>query len=100
MAQKDRSSPSGPLDLLGMCGEPIVVGKVPMATGHGDWQTVWTDGAGSLMGGQSLVWPTGGRKEACGVRSVPEKHRVGDASGSASKVTASVVSDYCEMYYP
>ena len=98
-----RSSPSGPLDILRTCGEPVAMGQVAMATGHDGWQTARTGGAGSPMGGR----PSGpqaedGRRVRKG-NSVPrEEKRVSDASGSASKGVTGVKCTFCccKIYYP
>ena len=101
MAQNDRSSPSGPLGLLRTRGQSISVGKGAMATGQGGWQTAWTNGARSPIGGRPSGPPKENGKRMCGGNSVPgEEQRVGDASENASKGAMRGVSNCYEMYYP
>ena len=77
------------------------MGQVAMATSHGNWQTMWIDGAGSPIRGQLLGLPKKDEKRMRGDNIVPrDEQRVGNTSGSASKGATGVVSGCCEMYYP
>ena len=74
------------------------MGKVAMAIGHSDWRTVWTNGTGSPIGRRPSGLRMEDGKRVCEGKSVPrEDQHVVEASGSASKGAANVVSDYCEM---
>lgn len=77
------------------------MGQMAMSTSHGGWQTARTGGAGSPIGGRLSEPPTEDGRRVRKSNSAPgEEQVVGDASGSASKGTASVVSGCCEMYCP
>ena len=100
-AQNDRTVPTAPLSLFEKLGELIVVGLVAMATDHGGRRTKWTGGAGNPISGRLSGSPKEDGKRTCGANSAPRAEEViGDASGSAPKGAARVVSDCGEMYYP
>ena len=99
-AENDRAFPAGPLSLFEKLGDPIVVGQVAMATDHGGPRPDRTGGAGTPVDGRPSGLPMDdGRTEGKG-RSGPGVEQLGgDASGSASKGAASILSNCCSKYY-
>lgn len=67
--QNDKAFPIGPLSLFYSYREPITVVHVAMATDHCGWQTKWTGGTRSPIGGRLLGLLTKDRKKVCGLYS-------------------------------
>ena len=99
MLKDTRSTPSGPVALLGKRGDSITVGQVAMATDHGGRRTAWTGGAGCLIGER----PSGPLGEAAkGARTgcpLPRTPRVvGEAKEGGVNGCGIVLSDCSSKY--
>lgn len=93
--------PSGPLSLLGTCGELVAVGQVALVAGHGGQQTAQTGGTGRPIGRRPLGPLVGNGTRVCGGNVVAGAEQVvGGASGSASKSAVNALFDYCSKYCP